>query len=223
MNDMNFYELILGASTFVQLIMLILLGMSLASWAVIFSKLSTFSKLKLALNKFEKEFTEDFDKLIDLLSRQRENSLGVTRLLRAGVREYLQLADNKHADPKLSIATCERAMQVVFNQEYQRLSHGLSLLATVGSIAVYVGLLGTVWGVMSAFNSMGSTANITLAMVAPGIAEALIATAIGLIAAIPAAYAHNRFRARLTEISGIYNSYAEAFLAMSARRLMEKR
>ena len=196
--DMSLISLVSRASTLVQLVMLALLAASLLSWVVIFTKHKV---LKLARE--------------DAVRIERR---GMARIFESGFAEYARLHKRTTGSGEMLIAGVQRSMKVSLAREEDRLESNLSLLATIGSISPYVGLFGTVWGIMRSFTALGSVQNATLAMVAPGIAEALIATAMGLFAAIPAVIAYNRYSDQVDRLIGSYENFAEEFSTILQRQ-----
>ena len=193
--DLSIFQLVLHASLVVQLVMLLLIGISVASWAAIFRKLFSLGKVKRLNDSFEREFWSG-SSLNDLFASasKRASSAGpMERIFASGMREFQKLRERRITDPNTLMDGARRAMRASFQREMDAVESNLSFLASVGSVSPYVGLFGTVWGIMHAFTGLASLQTVTLATVAPGIAEALVATAIGLFAAIPAVVAYNRF------------------------------
>ena len=193
--DLSIFQLVLHASLVVQLVMLLLIGISVASWAAIFRKLFSLGKVKRLNDSFEREFWSG-SSLNDLFASasKRASSAGpMERIFASGMREFQKLRERRITDPSTLMDGARRAMRASFQREMDAVESNLSFLASVGSVSPYVGLFGTVWGIMHAFTGLASLQTVTLATVAPGIAEALVATAIGLFAAIPAVVAYNRF------------------------------
>lgn len=217
--DMSIVGLIGAASPLVQLVMLALLMASLASWAVIMQKRKLLRDTQENADWFEDRFWSGGN-LSDIhqsvLRRDNEPS-GLEGLFKAGFEELRRQRQHAQIRPDEILASVQRAMRVSMSREVDRLEQGLSLLATVGSTSPYVGLFGTVWGIMNAFIALGGVKQATLAMVAPGIAEALIATAMGLFAAIPAVIAYNIFTNRVDGLENRYSTFTEEFAGIVER------
>ena len=195
--SLSILDLILQASLLVQLVMLILVAASLVSWTVIFTKANTLKRLRQEADDFEAEFWSggELNGLYRRCSESGEEPVGMTSIFVAGYREYSRLAGNASVERTDLVEGVQRAMRVALSREIEALEARLPFLATVGSTSPYVGLFGTVWGIMNSFRSLGALQSVSIATVAPGISEALIATAMGLFAAIPAVIAYNRFSA----------------------------
>ena len=200
-SGLSIIEILYQASTVVQIILLLLLAASVLSWMVIFAKRSALGSAFSTAVKFEGRFWSGgtLTDLYDDLRRGREKDEGLAQIFVAGYEEFTR-QQGLRSDPEDALAAVQRQMRVAQARDLERLEGGLPLLATVGSTSPYVGLFGTVWGIMNAFIAIGNVKQATLASVAPGIAEALIATAVGLFAAIPAVIAYNFFTARLDQI-----------------------
>ncbi len=220
MNDSNLIEIILHASPVVQVVMVILAAMSLASWSVALAKSAQIRKSKRIAKEFEKTFweTQDLNTLYHQVEATREQAQGLALIFAEGFKEFVNLKKEGVQDTSDLIAGSQRGMRVAFSREADRLEYRLSLLATVGSSAPYIGLFGTVWGVMHAFQALGDVQHATLSAVAPGISEALIATAIGLFAAIPAVIYYNRLSTRVDRLLGEYENFADGFLTILQRQ-----
>lgn len=220
MSEMSITHLILGASTVVQLVMLLLLVVSILSWTLIFIKYSVLKRAAAAADQFERRFWSgaDLSELYKKLSSRRAGLEGMELIFEAGFREFAHLRKSPNAQPKDVIEGAQRAMRVALNREIDRLENHLSFLATVGSTSPYVGLFGTVWGIMNSFMSLGAEKQATIATVAPGIAEALIATAMGLFAAIPAVIAYNRYSNDVERLISRYDIFAEEFSSILQRQ-----
>ena len=218
--DLSIANLILGASALVKFVMLILLSASVASWTLIFSKRRQMQIAKREIQEFEDEFwsTEDLTRLFNRVAAHAEDATGMERIFESGFREFARLRKRGGLDTTDILDGAQRAMKVTVNRELEALENHLPTLATIGSISPYVGLFGTVWGIMNSFQSLGNVHQATLAMVAPGISEALVATAMGLFAAIPAVVAYNRFASDIDRIFGRYDIFAEEFLAILRRQ-----
>jgi len=220
MNDSDLFELLLSASPVVQAVMLLLAFMSLAAWAVAFAKSYQIRKLAKESRQFEKSFwgTEELSGLYQQVEVNRETASGIALIFADGFKEFVRLKQQGVNDSADLIAGSQRSMKIAFTKQADKLENHLALLATVGSSAPYIGLFGTVWGVMHAFQSLGNVQHATLAAVAPGISEALIATAIGLFAAIPAVIAYNRLSNRVDRLLSEYENFAEGFLTILQRQ-----
>jgi len=218
--DMSLISLVSRASTLVQLVMLALLAASVLSWIVIFTKHKVLKVAREDAVRFEDQFWSGIN-LADLYSRLKKKDndrRGMARIFESGFAEYARLHKRTSGSGEMLIAGVQRSMKVSLAREEDRLESNLSLLATIGSISPYVGLFGTVWGIMRSFTALGSVQHATLAMVAPGIAEALIATAMGLFAAIPAVIAYNRYSDQVDRLIGSYENFAEEFSTILQRQ-----
>jgi len=225
-HDMSLIRLVLDASLVVQLVMLLLLLASVASWAVIIQKNRVLGQARSQAEGFEKEFWSggDLNGLYRRISARESASTGMAGIFEAGFREFSRLRKQEDLQASQVVEGARRAMLVSQMREADRLEQNLAFLATVGSTSPYVGLFGTVWGIMNAFIALGNVQQATLAMVAPGIAEALIATAMGLFAAIPAVIAYNRYADTVTRLESRYDTFMEEFstiLQRHARRAAE--
>lgn len=213
--DQNFsiVSLVLGASIVVQLVLALLLAVSLASWTVIFRKYFAIGRARAQTDDFEQEFWSGSN-LNDLyqaaLNAGRQGG-ALQRIFASGMREYLKLRERRVLDASTLVDGARRAMRAAFQREMDAIEANLSFLASVGSVSPYVGLFGTVWGIMHAFVGLSNLQQVTLATVAPGIAEALVATAIGLFAAIPAVIAYNFFTRDIDRLANRYESFMEEF------------
>jgi len=221
--DNTIIKLISEASLIVQIVMAILVIASLLSWAVMLIKSSQLRSASRQLEKFEDRFWSgvSLKKLYDDLAH-RPKRFGMEKIFFSGYHEYLRIQKNENITHLPMIATAQRAMRVAESRELDRLEQNLSFLATVGSISTYIGLFGTVWGIMNSFISLGKMQQATLAVVAPGIAEALIATAIGLLAAIPAIVAYNRYSDKVDRIAVRYENFREEFTTLLERQTFQK-
>jgi biopolymer transport protein TolQ len=218
--DLSIAHLILNASLVVQLVIALLVFASLMSWTMIFDRRRVLRKATRAADDFESRFWSGGD-LADLyrqLERDGDDDSGMAAIFRAGFREFARLRTKGHKDPMAMVQGAQRSMRVSLNREVDRLENHLSTLATVGSTSPYVGLFGTVWGIMNSFTSLGNVKQATLALVAPGIAEALIATAIGLFAAIPAVVAYNRYSNKVERLNNRYDDFLEEFTTILQRQ-----
>ncbi len=211
--DMSILHLVLNASVVVQFVMLILIGVSISSWAAIFRKLFALKRVKALNDRFEREFWSGTS-MNDLYSAAAQNSRDsgpMERIFASGMREFKKLHEKRITDVSTLMEGARRAMRASFQREMDVVETNLSFLASVGSVSPYVGLFGTVWGIMHAFTGLAALQTVTLATVAPGIAEALVATAIGLFAAIPAVVAYNRFARDIDRIAIRLETFTEEF------------
>nr|WP_275661418.1 MULTISPECIES: protein TolQ [Shewanella] len=210
----------LQASLLVKFVMLTLLTLSVVSWAVIIQRRRLLTSARQRSLKFEDKFWSgvDLNKLYKELSARQESNTGLEAMFYAGFKEYARLSNLNGKVPAAVMDGCYRAMRVSLSRELEKLETHLPLLATIGSTSPYIGLFGTVWGIMNSFIALGAVENATLAMVAPGIAEALIATAMGLFAAIPAVIAYNRFSTQVEKIEMSYANFMEEFSSILHRQ-----
>jgi biopolymer transport protein TolQ len=210
--DLSIVTLVLHASLVVQLVMVGLMLASLASWTVIFGKLFGLRKVRAGNDEFEREFWAGRN-LNDLFADATKKAprSAMERIFASGMREFFKLREKRVADAGALLDGARRAMRASFQRELDTIESNLSFLASVGSVSPYVGLFGTVWGIMHAFIGLSNLQQVTLATVAPGIAEALVATAIGLFAAIPAVIAYNRFARDIDRIATQLESFIEEF------------
>jgi len=218
--DLSLIELVLNASVLVQLVMLVLVIASVASWTMIFLKRTALRRAYAAANRFEDQFWSGKD-LVTIYNRfndPKREATGMELIFLSGFKEFARLRNHTGLDPQAVIAGTQRAMRVALSRELDELEVHLSFLATVGSTSPYVGLFGTVWGIMNSFRALGNVHQATLAMVAPGIAEALIATAMGLFAAIPAVVAYNRYANDVERLSNRYDTFVEEFSTILQRQ-----
>ena len=220
--DLSFIALMADASLVVQLVMLILFLASLISWIFILQKIRTLNRAQIAADKFEDRFWSGGN-LRDIFTEinGRDNNSGMERIFEVGFKEYLRHSKNKTA-PENIVDSAHRVMRVNLSRELDKLDVHLNFLATVGSTSPYIGLFGTVWGILNAFRSLANVQQATLSMVAPGIAEALIATAMGLFAAIPAVVAFNRFSGRVERLANRYSNFVEEFSTLIQREVLHK-
>lgn len=215
--DLSILRLIVHASPVVQLVLLLLLGASVMSWAIIFRKRMMVRAARADADRFESSFWSGGD-LFSLYRsiEARGGATGMESIFEFGFREFARLRQQEGASDML-LEGSRRAMRVGQLKEIERLEHNLATLATVGSTSPYVGLFGTVWGIMSAFTSLSNVQQATLASVAPGIAEALVATAFGLFAAIPAVIAYNRYADQVSRLELRYDGFMEEFSTILQR------
>lgn len=218
---LSLWSLIANASLLVQLVMLLLMVMSVASWVFIFQRRQYFVRARRGLRQFEEKFWSgvDLSQLFREVNANPNQQSGLENIFRAGLKEFTRLRQQTDADPDAIMDGVQRAMRVALAREEEKLETHLPFLATVGSISPYIGLFGTVWGIMNSFRGLANVHQATLASVAPGISEALIATAMGLFAAIPAVVAYNRYSARLESLMNNYETFAEEFSSILHRRV----
>ncbi len=222
--DMSILSLVMGASFPVQIVLFILLAASFASWSIIFTKRRLIRRTKSASDDFETSFWSggDLNTLYRAASRQKGGSSGMASIFEAGFREFNRVTQQGGVEPDKVVDECRRAMRVSQMREVDRLEESLATLATIGSTSPYVGLFGTVWGIMNSFRALGNVQSATLAMVAPGIAEALVATAMGLFAAIPAVIAYNRYADKAARLEIRYDGFMEEFSSILQRHSRSK-
>jgi biopolymer transport protein TolQ len=218
--DMSLIGLVSRASTLVQLVMLALLAASLMSWVMIFIKHKVLKLAREDALSFEDQFWSGINlaELYNRIKRKSDDQRGMARIFESGFAEYIRIHKRASSNTEMMLAGVQRSMKVSLAREEEKLESNLALLATIGSISPYVGLFGTVWGIMRSFTALGSVQHASLAMVAPGIAEALIATAMGLFAAIPAVIAYNRYAERVDRLVGSYENFAEEFATILQRQ-----
>ncbi|KAF3977191.1 MAG: protein TolQ [Methylococcales symbiont of Iophon sp. n. MRB-2018] len=219
-NDLSIFYLVTNASFVVQFVMFILLMASVLSWTFIFFKSKALNQAFKVTDEFDKAFWSGVDlaTLYKKLTTQGFEAEGIEKIFLAGYKEYSRMSQKDGIDPVVQVENAERVMKIELTKEVDKLDETLSFLATVGSTSPYVGLFGTVWGIMNSFRALGDVKQATLAHVAPGIAEALIATAIGLFAAIPAVVAYNRFTTRLDRLAGRYQLFVDEFVVLLQRQ-----
>ncbi len=220
MGEFNPLELILSASIPVQIVMLILLLASVSSWWIIFGKRKMIAVARKNADDFEERFWSGVDlaALFREISGERSRVAGLESIFEAGFREFARTRQRKPGSGSRMLEGAERAMRVALHRELDHLENHLSFLATVGSTSPYVGLFGTVWGIMISFNKLSNVNQATIAMVAPGISEALIATAMGLFAAIPAVVAYNKYSSEVERLEGRYDTFKEEFSTILHRQ-----
>lgn len=223
--SLSIIQLILDASFLVQLVMLILLLASVISWTMIFNKWSAFKALDQASDVFETDFWSggELNRLYREWSADEKRMIGMANIFVAGYREYNRLSSGHAVGRGDLVDGVHRAMRVALSREIEVIESNLSFLATVGSTSPYIGLFGTVWGIMNSFRSLGTMQQVTIATVAPGISEALIATAMGLFAAIPAVIAYNRFNNSAERLISRYEVFLEEFLSIVNRQTISSR
>jgi biopolymer transport protein TolQ len=211
--DFSIIHLLLNASWVVQAVVAILLMVSIASWTAIFRKIIAIGRIKDLNETFERDFWSgaSLNELFAAAAQNAKLSGPMERICASGMREYQKLRERRINDTSMLMDGARRAMRASYQREMDAIESNLSFLASVGSVSPYVGLFGTVWGIMHAFTGLASMQQVTLAKVAPGIAEALVATAIGLFAAIPAVLAYNRFARDIDRISNKLETFIEEF------------
>ena len=217
--DQSFIRLILDASVLVQIVLVLLIAASIVSWAVILRKRRALAATRAAAESFETIFWSggDLGALYRTIEARKDKTMGMESLFEFGFREFSRLRKQTSLDAPQLMEGARRAMKVAQLREIDRLESNLEMLATIGSISPYVGLFGTVWGIMHAFRGLANVQQATLQMVAPGIAEALIATAFGLVAAIPAVIAFNRFSDQVNRLELRFDMFMEEFSTILQR------
>ncbi|MFZ4703454.1 MAG: protein TolQ [Candidatus Methylumidiphilus sp.] len=219
-SNLSLFMLMRDASTVVQIVMIILLMASIISWAYIFSKFREIRRAVESSQAFEDRFWSGID-LADLyrqLTRDNNHTEGMENIFLSGFKEFVKLRQQAGITPDAVVEGAQRGMRVALSRELELLDEHLPFLATVGSTSPYIGLFGTVWGIMNAFRSLGSAKQATLSMVAPGISEALVATAMGLLAAIPAVMAYNHYSTDIGRLANRYEAFTEEFLSVLHRQ-----
>ena len=217
--QLSIFELVANASLLVQIVIVLLALASVASWMMIFQRWFALNRVQNQMGEFEDYFWSGIDlrQLYGELEQEQNDLTGSETVFVAGFREFTRLSEQANADPDAVMQGVQRAMRVALNREEEQLERHLVFLATVGSTSPYVGLFGTVWGIMNSFRSLANMTQATLASVAPGISEALIATAMGLFAAIPAVIGYNRFSARVEVLLKRYDTFAEELTSILYR------
>ena len=220
-HDLSIVQLMLDASWVVQAVVALLVGMSVISWAAIFRKVFAIQRVRTHNEAFEREFWSggNLNELYAAAAQTARHGGPMERIFASGMREYQKLRERRITDNSALLDGARRAMRASFQREVDALEVNLSFLGTVGSVAPYVGLFGTVWGIMHAFTGLAALTQVTLASVAPGIAEALVATAIGLFAAIPAVVAYNRFAHDIDRLANTMETFMEEFSYILQRNL----
>jgi len=220
-HDFSIVSLLLNASWVVQLVVLLLLGVSVVSWAAIFHKVLALKRVNQLNDEFERDFWsgKSLNELFSAATQNAKLAGPMERIFASGMREYQKLRERRISDSSLLMDGARRAMRASFQREMDAVESNLTLLASAGSVSPYVGLFGTVWGIMHAFTGLAALQQVTLAKVAPGIAEALVATAIGLFAAIPAVLAYNRFSRDIDRVSIKLETFIEEFFNILQRNV----
>jgi len=227
-NELTIWALVIGATVPVKLVLLALLGLSIYSWVIIVQKWLVLSDALRELTGFERRFWSGMD-LSQLFregsNRQKGNTamIGMENLFRSGFKEFTRLRQQPGIDSDAVMEGAQRAMRVAMSREEKVLEKHLALLATVASVSPYVGLFGTVWGIMHSFLNIASESQRSLQVVAPGIAEALVATAMGLFAAIPAVLAYNRYSSQVDSVIHSYHTFQDEFSSILHRQAHSKR
>ncbi|WP_188860528.1 protein TolQ [Marinobacterium nitratireducens] len=218
---MSIWSLVLNASLVVQLVMLVLLLASFLSWIMIFQRHFVLKRARHALSAFEERFWSgvDLGQLFREVNQSPDPTNGAENIFRSGIKEFTRLTQQRNYDRDAVMDGIQRSMRVALAREEEKLERHLPFLATVGSTSPYIGLFGTVWGIMNSFRGLANMHQATLASVAPGISEALVATAIGLFAAIPAVIAFNRFSAKSEGLLSRYETFADEFSSILHRRI----
>ena len=219
--DLSILHLILNASAVVQVVMVLLAAVSFLSWYYIFRKLFALRLARTQTEQFERDFWSggDLTNLYHSAVNNRHGTGSMERIFEAGFREFTKLRSQKNLDPNDIVDGSRRAMRATYQREVDNIDSHLAFLASVGSVSPYVGLFGTVWGIMHSFRGLANVGQATLSAVAPGIAEALVATAIGLFAAIPAVLAYNRFAHDIDRLSTRFESFMEEFSNILQRQM----
>lgn len=224
MNDHSLLTLIINASLPVQLVMLLLLCASVLSWALMYVKRGYIRQSQAEAKDFEGRFWSglNLSDLFSQLNQRQERRFGLEAIFENGFREFARARKAELRNSE-AVRSAHRAMKVAMSREIEMLENNLPFLATVGSVSPYVGLFGTVWGIMESFRALAGVQQATLAMVAPGISEALIATAMGLLAAIPAVVAYNKFSSEIDTMIVRYENFLEEFTGILQRQAQAKK
>ena len=219
--DLSILHMVLNASLVVQLVMLLLVAISISSWAAIFRKLFSLNRVKSLNDTFERDFWSgtSMNDLFAAATKNARDAGPMERIFASGMREFQKLREKRIADASTLLDGARRAMRASYQREMDVIETHLSFLASVGSVSPYVGLFGTVWGIMHSFTGLASLQQVTLATVAPGIAEALVSTAIGLFAAIPAVVAYNRFARDIDRTAIRLETFIEEFSNILQRNI----
>lgn len=216
---LSIVDLVLNASIVVQAVMALLIAASLASWVMIFQRGFALASIRTDATEFENEFWsgKDLGQLYMELEETEADLIGLENIFSSGFREFSRSRQQDGVDPDRLMQNVQRAMRVALSREEERLETHLPFLATVGSTSPYIGLFGTVWGIMNSFRGLATVNQASLAVVAPGISEALVATAIGLFAAIPAVIAYNRYSAQVEVILNRFEAFTDEFSSILYR------
>ncbi len=217
---MNLYSLFMHASLVVKLIMIILIIFSIMSWSIIIQRSRLLNNAKVLAERFEDKFWSgiDLSQLYQESNARRDNLTGAEQIFHSGFKEFTRLYKQGNHQPDTVIEGASRAMRISFNREIENAENQIPVLGIIGSVSPYIGLFGTVWGIMNAFMALQGEKQVTLQTVAPGIAEALIATAIGLFAAIPAVIAYSRLTVKVSKLEQNYDNFMEEFIAILYRQ-----
>ena len=219
-NELQILDLVMQASWLVKGVMLILLLASIASWVIIFRKRQVLNRAENEADQFEEKFWSgtDLNALHESITTGHRKTDGMERIFESGFSEFLRMRQQGRMGPTAMVEGAQRAMRIALTRETEDLELRLSFLATVGSTSPYIGLFGTVWGIMTSFHQLANVNQATIAMVAPGISEALIATAMGLFAAIPAVIGYNRFSNQVERLDVRYDNFKEEFSSILQRQ-----
>ncbi len=219
-NGLDMVQLVLHASLPVQLVLLLLLFASVASWVIIFRKKRVLDRAEREAIRFEERFWSgaELSKLYAGATERSRDIGGLEAIFEGGFREFNRIRQRRGVESRIQLEGAQRAMRATASRELDGLEHNLEFLANVGSISPYVGLFGTVWGIMISFQGLANMKSATIATVAPGISEALIATAMGLFAAIPAVWAYNRFATKVERLNVRYDAFSEEFASILQRQ-----
>jgi biopolymer transport protein TolQ len=220
MANLSLIQLVLDASLLVQMVMLLLLLISIYSWSLILRKGRYLKKARRAADDFEDRFWKgkDLNALYSRVCSTNDEPTGMEGIFTSGYMEFVRLRKQPNMNPSALLEGSQRAMRVVLHREVDEMDADLTALATVGSVSPYIGLFGTVWGIMNSFHALGGMQQVTLAMVAPGISEALIATAMGLFAAIPAVMAYNHYVEDIERLTTRYDTFLDEFTGILQRQ-----
>ncbi|MGK2924366.1 MAG: protein TolQ [Lysobacterales bacterium] len=219
-NDLEIWQLVMQASWLVKGVMLLLLVASLASWVIIFRKRQVLRAAEREADGFEEKFWSgaDLTAMHEGITATHRSTRGMEKIFEAGFSEFLRMRQQGRMSPAMMVEGAQRSMRIALTRDTEELEQHLNFLATVGSTSPYVGLFGTVWGIMTSFHQLANVNQATIAMVAPGISEALVATAMGLFAAIPAVIAYNRFSNQVERLEVRYDNFKEEFSSILQRQ-----
>ena len=219
-NELQILDLVMQASWLVKGVMLLLLLASISSWVIIFRKRQILNKAEKEADVFEEKFWSgtDLSALHESITSGHRKTDGMERIFEAGFSEFLRMRQQGRMGPNAMVEGAQRSMRIALTRETEELEFRLNFLATVGSTSPYIGLFGTVWGIMTSFHQLANVNQATIAMVAPGISEALIATAMGLFAAIPAVIGYNRFSNQVDRLEVRYDNFKEEFSSILQRQ-----
>ncbi len=219
-NDLQIWQLVMDASWLVKCVMLLLLAASVASWMIIFRKRQVLSEAEHEAESFEEKFWSgtELTAMHEGIASSHRTTRGMEKVFDSGFSEFLRMRQQGRMGPNAMVEGAQRSMRIALTRETEDLEQHLNFLATVGSTSPYVGLFGTVWGIMTSFHQLANVNQATIAMVAPGISEALVATAMGLFAAIPAVIAYNRFSNQVERLESRYDNFKEEFSSILQRQ-----